>query len=571
MPTDAKSPDAITAMLARAESQATLFALRPSRLALQKLAPDQAPRQKLRVNVWRNHAIESVLALAAPYFAYAGWDASFHLSNYDDSLSFADHHEADAELLWLDPSRYAQGLQAADTLAWLAQRVQALRLLSKAPIVIASWPADTGLQDAVALQALADQLPDVLWADLAEVSEQYAVPLIDARTKIVAGTPLANAAQAVIARKLVCHWLAGALLPPVKAIALDLDQTLHEGVLGEDGNTGVILTPAMAALQQMLKAQRDRGVFLALVSRNEAGDVQELFAQRGDYPLRWSDFSATEVSWGHKADALARVANTLRIAPDALLFVDDNPGELAGVAAALPGLKLVHAGVDPDVTQRGIAYQPGLWRWRQSDADAKRIADLQANTERSVLAARAVDSADYFRSLALTLTLTYDAVPQRSRAAELCRKTNQFNLALRRFSEAEIAERMQSPRSCVATIQLADRLSDSGVIGVLIAEKHGSSLRVEELCISCRAMGRQMEDTVVLSALAGMPLLDGCDAIVFLVQHGPRNQPAQQWLARLLGQAEPLPPGEHRLAIEQIRNFRADPHLTVRRPADSIL
>lgn len=556
------SSDVVDATLRRAEALPVLFAERPSRLALQKLPLAEAGALKpLRVNVWRNHAIESLLPLAAPYLQYAGWQAGFALSDYDDSLGFAGHAAADLELVWLDPGHYAQPLESAATQAWLAQRLRTLRELTHAPIVLASWAQSP--DGSAALQALADGIPGTYWADLAAVCSAAGVALTDARTAAVAGTPLANAAQALVARTLACHWIAGAVLPPIKAIALDLDQTLHGGILGEDGIDGVQLTPAHAALQTQLRALRARGVFLALVSRNEHADAQALFAQRADYPLRWDDFSAIEVSWDDKIQALARVAQALRIAPDAVLFVDDNPGELAG-AAVLPGLHLLHAGTDVAVTARALSFQPGLWRWRVGADDAGRVADLAANAQREALAAHATDGDDYLRSLQLTLTLDVDAVAQRPRAAELCRKTNQFNLSLRRFSEAEIAERMASPDACVATMHMADRLSDSGVIGVLVAARQARTLRVEELCVSCRALGRRMEDTVVLSALAGMPLLDDVDTVSFVLADGPRNQPARDWLQQLLGLDAPPAAGEHALAAATVRAFRANPHVAVR-------
>ncbi|GGD00287.1 haloacid dehalogenase [Undibacterium terreum] len=547
-------------MLRRVEAQPVLFAPKISRLALQKLDIADEPRQSLQVNVWRNHAIENLLGLAQPFFAYGRIAAGFHISDYDDSLMFAGHQSADVELLWLDSERYLAASAAAEWLTWLEGRVRALRAISKAPIVIASWMA-VQADDIHPLQALADAVPAVYFADLAAVCAEAGVALTDQRSAAAAGTPLANAAQPLLARKLACHWLPAAALPPVKAIALDLDHTLHAGVLGEDGVDGVQLTAEHASLQQMLAGLRERGIFLALVSRNEMQDAEALFAQRSDYPLKWSDFSAIEVSWDPKAQALSRVAQALRIAPDAILFVDDNPGELASVAAALDGIKTVHA--DAALTRRAIEFYPGLWRWRVDVNDAKRVQDLQANAERIALQADAADSSAYFRSLQVALGFSYDPLEQLARVAELCRKTNQFNLAMRRFTEAEVADRMALPSASVASISMKDRLSDSGMIGLIIAEREGSRLRIEELCISCRAMGRQLEDTMILGVIAGMPQFDGCTELAFVVRHGPRNQPALEWLGKLLDMQEAPAEGEHLLPADILRRFVPDSSVTI--------
>jgi FkbH-like protein len=347
------------------------------------------------------------------------------------------------------------------------------------------------------------------------------------------GTPLSSRAQVVLARTLTCKWLAGAALPPIKAIALDLDNTLHSGVLGEDGIDGVTLTEAHKKLQLFIKELQKRGIFIALVSRNEHADVEALFTRREDYPLRWDDFSAIEVSWGHKAEALQRIAKRLRISTDAILFVDDNPGELAAVTQQMATLQTLHADLCADLTRSSIEYYPGLWRWKQEADDSKRIMDLKANAEREAIASSHTDPAEYLRSLNVTLTHFWNARQQLGRLSDLCRKTNQFNLAIRRFSEAELSDRMNSHDACVASVQLSDRLSDSGIIAVIVAERSGSQLIVEEVCISCRAMGRQLEDDIILHALRQMPIWAGCKEVEFRVRNGERNQPALEWLNNL--------------------------------------
>jgi FkbH-like protein len=373
----------------------------------------------------------------------------------------------------------------------------------------------------------------VFLADLQAACNDAATKLTDSRTAALAGTSLSNAAQLVVARKLACHWIPAAIWPPIKVIAVDLDNTLHSGVLGEDGPWGVSLTPAHQALQCFLKAQRERGVFLALVSRNEGSDVRALLTTRKDYPLQWEDFSATEVSWGDKAEGLSRIAEALRVAPDSVLFVDDNPGELASVTSRLPKVHTVYAGSDPTETQRAIEYYPGLWRWKIERDDAKRIEDLKANAEREQLLIETVNPSEYFKNLRVLIALRVNPSDLLGRLSDLCGKTNQFNLAVRRFNQAELATRMEQADNCVVSMQLADRLSDSGVIGVVVGHREGERLIIEEVCVSCRAMGRHLEDALLFPAICRMPCFAGCREVVFHVAHGPRNQPALDWLARI--------------------------------------
>ena len=543
------------------QAQATLFAARPSRLALQQLELDAGDLRQVSINVWRNHAVEPVIALAQPYLAYGRCSVDFRLSDYDDTLMFAGHEPADIELLWIDSGRYLVNTQFDEWQDWLVGRIKMLRSASTAPVIVAAWFNDAGQR--AQLQALADATPAVYFADLDAVCSEAGVKLTDARTAAMAGTQVSNAAQPLLARKLACHWIPAAIFPPIKVVALDLDNTLHAGVLGEDGIEGVQLTPAHAAFQNFLKALRQRGIFIALLSRNERMDVEALFAQRDDYPLRWDDFSATEISWDDKAVALERIARALRVATDAILFVDDNPGELASVSAQLHGVHTVYADLDASLTQRTVEYYPGLWRWRVEADDAKRIQDMKANAERETLLTEMSDPSDYFRSLQVVLVLRHKPLDQLGRLADLCGKTNQFNLAMRRFNQAEIAERLDRSDACVTSVQMKDRLSDSGVIAVIVAERDGERLVIEELCISCRAMGRQLEDTLILAAIRDMPLFAGCREVALHVRHGPRNQPALDWLARLLRNDTRPEPGLHSIPAKLLLDFAPPDGITM--------
>lgn len=517
----------------RYTAQASLFEARPSRINLLKLdLQTQSCGEVAVVNVWRNHGFEPLQPLIANYSAFRSWPMSFRLSGYDDTFSFSGIQSASVELLWMDSRRLLENIAFPEWLDWLEDRLVTLRQLSSAPIVLATW-----LREEVQCQALRvrlEKFPAIYFADLKEACETVGVPLLDDRSATMAGTPLSSRAQVVLARTLTCKWLAGVALPPIKAVALDLDNTLHAGVLGEDGPEGVALTPDHKKLQLYVKDLQKRGIFIALVSRNEHRDVEALFTLRKDYPLRWEDFSAVEVSWGHKADALQRIAQKLRISTDAILFVDDNLGELAAVTQQLSRLQTLYADPCAELTRSSIEYYPGLWRWKEEEDDAKRILDLKASAERDFIALTHTDPAEYLRSLQVTLRYFRDVRSQLGRLSDLCRKTNQFNLSIRRFSEAELSDMMNRHDACVASVQLSDRLSDSGIIAVIVAERSGEKLFIEELCISCRAMGRSLENVIIIHALRQMPIWAGCTNVEFRVRHGERNQPALDWLTHLV-------------------------------------
>ena len=513
--------------LERVEWQRVLFAEQPRRWELMKLPVGRCSRT-LHLRIHRNHGFESTASAMSPFLAWGNWRAEFIYSDYDDSLNFGAREPAEAEVIWLDYSRYISRISASEFAAWLRQRMLALRQLTDSPIVLVNWPEHPAYSHAVQQTLEEHPVSGLIVGSLDSIRAHLEARLLDARILPVSGTRLSDAASILIARELACRWIPAAIAPRLKAVALDLDDTLFAGVLGEDGPEGVILTPGHHSLQEYLLELRRGGFFLALVSRNNESDVQQLFSQRNDFPLRWEDFSARQIHWGSKAESLANVAQVLRIGMDAILYVDDNPGELASVARAHPGSRLAHAAGDALLTRRVLEYFPGMWARGDAGADVVRVQDLAANQERQEILSQAMSQADYFRSLRISLVFRVNHRAGLKRVHELSRKTNQFNLALKRFNEAEIERRLQFPDSRLITIQLTDRLSDSGVIGALFAREEAEAIVVEELCISCRALGRGLEDIMVAKALdAAWPKWPG-KKLVFEQATGPRNDPARQ-------------------------------------------
>jgi len=519
--------------LQRHDCQHLLFSKKVDRLQLNKVLLSDRGDKRLVVNVWRNHNIESLLPYLNLYSQYGNIGIEWKIGDYDDSFSFIDIQKADAEILWIDASRLLEKVDFDEWLRWLASRLQALRKLSTAPILLATWSDQTQKNELI--RNVCERMVGVYFADMGSFCDDNNLELLDKRLKDLTGTLISNAAQVLIAREMACKWLPALILPPIKAVAVDLDNTLHNGVLGEDGIGGVILTEGHKILQRSLKNHQSNGVFLALVSKNEMSDVRELFMRRDDYLLRLEDFSSVQVSWGEKSDALKRIAEELRISPNSILFVDDNPGELIAVLQSLSNLKTVFAEEDAELTARVIDYYPGLWRWKVTEDDLKRVNDLKANNEREGLASQYADQDEYLKSLKAQLHYDLDSEVDIERITALSNKTNQFNLSLQRYSQAEIMRKMQDKGSSVISIKLSDRFSDSGIIAIIVAKKYLNILVIEEICMSCRAMGRGLENRIIFFAINSLISRHECECVEFLVKEGERNMPALTWIKNLQG------------------------------------
>jgi FkbH-like protein len=335
-----------------------------------------------------------------------------------------------------------------------------------------------------------------------------------------------------MAKHLACHWLPALLAPRIKAVLVDLDQTLYEGVVGEDG-VAVRLTPAHASLQSALVKLKESGVFIGIVSRNTPQDVEALFSARADFPLKLTDCSAVEIGWGSKAEAMLRACQKLKIDPSATLFIDDNPGELVEMAERLPDMRLLHASQDTELTVRTLEFYPGLWSWGVSSADLLRIADLEAEAARKGIQIKAQDKVAYLRELSPQLEVRLRPASLAGRLYELPQKTNQFNLNLCRLDEVKVHDYLSQPGQFAVAVGLSDRLTDSGVVAAMFGRIVDDEVFVEEWVISCRALGRELEDAMAVSALSAVT--KQAKVAWFDYRTGPRNAPAREWLARLAG------------------------------------
>ncbi len=291
-----------------------------------------------------------------------------------------------------------------------------------------------------------------------------------------------------------------------KALVLDLDNTLWGGVIGDDGVEGLVLgagSPegeAFADWQRYVAALGARGVVLAACSKNAPEIAETGFAHAGSV-LKRTDFAAFECSWADKAGGLRRVAETLNLGLDALVFADDNPAECALIRAALPEVATVDLGGDP---ARFIeCLDAGHW-FDMADLTPEDLGRAQAYTARAQAAAAATQATDlggYLAGLEMVGRLTRPTEADIARVAQLEQKTNQFNLTTRRYSEDAIRDFLARDDAVVLAFRLSDRFGDHGLTATLIAVQEGAALRIDSWLMSCRIFSRTAEQFILRGLL----------------------------------------------------------------------
>jgi FkbH-like protein len=297
-----------------------------------------------------------------------------------------------------------------------------------------------------------------------------------------------------------CARLIGAMTGKSrKCLVLDLDNTLWGGIIGDDGMDGIVLGQGSAegeaflAIQQMALDLRDRGIMLAVSSKNEDRVAREVFQKHPEMLLREEHISVFQANWSDKASNLEAIARTLNIGIDALVFVDDNPAERRQVRQALPQVAVPELGADPALYPRHVMAGGYFEALVFLDEDRQRVEQYQANAKRASLQSQARDLDAYLNSLEMVMTVSPFDKAGRSRITQLINKSNQFNLTARRYTEAEVEQLGDDPDTLTFQIRLADSFGDNGMISVIILRKTDKQWSIDTWLMSCRVLGRGVE------------------------------------------------------------------------------
>ncbi len=489
----------------------------------------------IHLQVHRNFAFELIGSVLPPFLWIARLKPIIAYGDYDDTLSFLQIDPAAVQVISLDFERYGEQTHTASFHDWFAGRLENLRVKTNGPIVVSNWPSESPNAGRfnLALEKIADRLPSVFVWETVEIFRNMRAEFFDERAAVAKGTRLSNIACIEMARSLGLVRLPSALLPRIKAVAVDLDNTLYEGVLGEDGVEGIHISAGHGAIYKELLRLREEGVFLAILSKNDQRDFEQLCQRRPDFILKPEHFSAISIGWQTKSEGLVRIAEQLRIGVESILVVDDNSGEIAQIHASHANTPLLHSR-SPEQTLFWLRHYPALNGYRANSATPLRMSDLKASHQRDLLRVSA-SGTDYLREMQIELTYSLNSMSSCERLSELSQKTNQFNTGLQRFSEVEVVRRLGAPGYCTIAVSMRDRFCDSGIIGAIFARVDGDRLLIEEVSVSCRALGRNVESTMI--ALALSPVIDryGLRDVTFLFCKGPRNLPAHMWLTSFTG------------------------------------
>jgi FkbH-like protein len=292
-----------------------------------------------------------------------------------------------------------------------------------------------------------------------------------------------------------------------KCLALDLDGTLWGGIIGEDGLPGIKLGgsaegEAFVAFQRYLKSLQGRGVILAVCSKNNEDDAKLPFQSHPEMVLSLDDIAVFTANWQSKSENLQLIAETINIGLDSIVFLDDNPIERAWMRQELPEVEVPELPQDPALYVQALDEHMYFESGSLTVEDRTRVRSYQDNAKRRTLEASSTSLEEFLIGLKMQVELKAFDESNLPRIVQLINKTNQFNLTTPRLSESQVRSLMFRTDCYTQSMRLRDRFGDSGLTGVLIAFEVEDSLRIDSWLMSCRVLGRRVEEAMFAAVAA---------------------------------------------------------------------
>ncbi|MGB7582848.1 MAG: HAD-IIIC family phosphatase, partial [Sedimentisphaerales bacterium] len=317
----------------------------------------------------------------------------------------------------------------------------------------------------------------------------------------MARIPFSEAFLGLLARRIISHIIATKGLAR-KCLVLDCDNTLWGGIIGEDGLDGIQIghdSPGREYLefQKTILELYEQGIVLAINSKNNSADVMQVLNEHPQMLLREKHFASILVNWEPKPQNMQKIAEQINIGLDSIVFIDDNPAERELMRQSLPQVETLDMPADPSLFARTLRETGFFTRAYLTEEDKNRGQIYAAQRQRGQFQQSCTTLEDFLKSLEMVVSIHPASKDDIKRVAQLTQRTNQFNLTTRRYTEADIAAMAQNPNWRIYVLGLKDKFGDNGTVGLALVEIQPKQWRVDTFLMSCRVIGRQVEDALV--------------------------------------------------------------------------
>ncbi len=292
-----------------------------------------------------------------------------------------------------------------------------------------------------------------------------------------------------------------------KCIVLDLDNTLWGGIIGEDGIEGIKLGPTSPGIeyvefQRALLSLYNRGVILAVDSKNNFDDAIKVLREHPHQVLKEEHFAALRINWQNKAANIAELAKEINIGLDSIVFIDDSPVEREQIRRTYPEVTVVDLPKNPRLYRTTLENLDVFDVLSLTKEDLARGEAYVGKRKRNELEQISSSIEDFLRTLELKVRVKLTDDFDTPRVVQLIGKTNQFNLTTRRYTDVETKSLRDAKEFAVYSMAVQDKFGDEGVVGVAIIRKENGSWTVDSFLMSCRVIGRSVETAFLAKIVA---------------------------------------------------------------------
>ena len=320
-----------------------------------------------------------------------------------------------------------------------------------------------------------------------------------------------------------------------KCIVLDLDNTLWGGIVGEDGFDGIELgdTPngkAFVEFQKELFSLWNQGIILAINSKNNVEDAMKVISEHPNMVLREKNFANIQINWDDKAINLKKIADEINIGLNSIVFFDDDKINCERIKQEFPEVLTVNLPNDPSEFSPILKELNDFHVLQRTDEDKKRGEMYAQQRERKKFEKSISNLDDFLKDLDIRVNIKRSNDYLIPRISQLTLKTNQFNLTTKRYQEEEIRNLSNDKKFTVGCAQVLDKFGDNGITGVFIIEKNTKFWLIDTFLLSCRIMGRGVENAIISQILKDAKD-EGVDEVKAQFIPTPKNKPAENFLS----------------------------------------
>ncbi|OPX45904.1 phosphopantetheine attachment site [Ruminiclostridium hungatei] len=316
-----------------------------------------------------------------------------------------------------------------------------------------------------------------------------------------------------------------------KLIVMDCDNTLWKGICGEDSPEEIDITEPCLELQRLMLQKYNEGMLLALCSRNNERDVWNIFDNNPKMLLKKEHFAAYRINWQAKSQNIIELAEELKLGTDSFIFMDDSPYECTEVIQNCPQVLTLLLPENHDMIKIFLRHVWAFDKLKITHEDMIRNQTYAAERERYLFKGKNTSLEDFLSGLDVRMSVRPVEKQHVARVSQLTQRTNQFNLSTIRRTEKEINELLELQAASCRLIEVADRFGEYGIVGVVVTEERGRRLIIETLLLSCRVLGKCIEDAV-LTELARYCTEKGITEMEATYSPTEKNKPVLNFLEK---------------------------------------